>query len=384
MTQFVPVWSGVALYSRRLARLQLGLVASGLGGVAASFLLVAPTWLPVAGLLALAGFWAFVCNVALTLRRARPWDVTERHFALALVAFALVPVLGVLLGLAAVRPELVPVSYLSLRATHATVAVFGAVLLTVAGALAQLAPMFTQCADHPVDGWLQRVEAATFPLGVVCLAGGRLLGEAALARVGGLLVVTGLTAVGVLLGRRLWGARVEPSPMLRRYAVTALALVLWAATALPAWLADPLSPRATFGHPAVGGLLLAVAVGFVVVGSLYHIVPFLVWVDEYSDRLGLADVPSVDDLYDDRVARVDLACTLLGSLLVLAQSVLAGESLLVAGGLLVVGGLALVVWNLLDAVRTHAATGVVGVAVPGWGPDGGRVGVADGRGDSEG
>nr|WP_264475119.1 hypothetical protein [Salinirubrum litoreum] len=362
MTQFVPVWSGVQLYSRRLTRLQLPLVASGLLGVAGSLLLVEPTWLPVAGVVALLGFWTFVANVALTLRRARPWDVTERHFALALVAFTLVPTFGVLLGLSSARPGLVSVPYVALRATHATVAVFGAVLLTVAGALAQLAPMFTQCGDHPVDRHLQRIEEATLPAGVVLLAGGRLLSVSVVARLGAVAVVAGVSAVALLLGRRLWGARVAPSPMLRRYAVGAVALLLWAGTTPPAWLADPLSSRATVGHPAVGGFLLAVAVGFVVVGTLYHVVPFLVWVEEYSDRLGLSDVPAVDDLYDDRLARLDLLATGSGASLV-GLGVPAATQ---AGGLLVLVGLVIVTANLLGVLRAHAATGLAGVVFPRW------------------
>jgi hypothetical protein len=385
MTQFVPVWSGVTLFSRRLARLQLPLVAGGVLGVAVALLLVAPAWLPVAGGVALVGFWAFVGNVALTLRRARPWDVTERHFALALLAFTAVPVLGVLLGLSYAQPGLPSVSVVGLRGAHVTVAVFGAVLLTVVGALAQLAPMFTQCGDHPADRYLQSIEEATLPAGVALLAGGRVLRSAAAARIGGLLVVVGLTAAGVLLARRLWAARVDASPMLRRYAVAAVALCLWAASALPTWLADPLSPRATVGHPAVGGPLVAVAVGFVLVGTLYHVVPFLVWVDQYSHQLGLADVPSVDDLYDSRLARVDLAASVGGALLVLVAAVRQSDVLVGVGGLLVVTGLAVATVTLLDVVRRHAATGLAGVLVP----EGARPTVRSGRrtgdpGESEG
>jgi hypothetical protein len=384
VTQFVPVWSGVSLYSRRLARLQLPLVAGGLLGVAVSFLLVEPAWLPVAGTVALAGFWTFVANIALTLRRAGPWDVTERHFALALIAFTLVPVLGVLLGLAAVAPGVLPVTYVALRATHATVGVFGAVLLTVAGALAQLAPMFTRCGDHPADAYIQRAGEAALPAGVALLAGGRLLRHAVVARVGGVLVAAGVAAVALLLARRLAGARVDASPMLRRYAVAALAFLLWAGTAVPGWLANPLSPQTAVGHPAVGGPLLAVAVGFVVLGTLYHVVPFLVWVEEYSDRLGLADVPAVDDLYDDRLARLDLLATGLGAVLVGLGAALGVAAATATGGLLVVVGLAVVTANLLGVLRAHAATGLAGVLVPNRARRRVRRGTDDRSGDSEG
>ncbi len=45
MTQFVPVWSGTDLYSRRLASVQLVLVTVGLTGFAFAFILGVFVWL---------------------------------------------------------------------------------------------------------------------------------------------------------------------------------------------------------------------------------------------------------------------------------------------------------------------------------------------------
>ena len=76
--------------------------------------------------------------------------------------------------------------------------------------------------------------------------------------------------------------------------------------------ADPLNPAATFGAPGTTHLLLFGAVGFVVAGTLYHVVPFIVWVHRYSDRLGFEPVPMIDDLYDARLAAVDFAALSIG------------------------------------------------------------------------
>jgi len=72
---------------------------------------------------------------------------------------------------------------------HATLAVFGAVLTTVVGALYQSATMFTQSELAGVDLPPQRFEATLYPVGVLLLAGGRLLGAPRPTRVGGVLVV---------------------------------------------------------------------------------------------------------------------------------------------------------------------------------------------------
>lgn len=56
MTQFVPVWSGTTLHSRRLASAQLALVTVGLAGFATALLAAAPAWLAPAGALVVLGF----------------------------------------------------------------------------------------------------------------------------------------------------------------------------------------------------------------------------------------------------------------------------------------------------------------------------------------
>ncbi|WP_435176730.1 hypothetical protein [Halorussus sp. AFM4] len=368
MTQFVPVWSGVDLHSRRLAVAQLGLVAGGVAGFAGLLLAGRLDWLPVAGAAMLAGFWTFVYNVGRTLWRAATpddadagdgagpaLDPTERHFALALGYVLPVTALGLLLALDFVRPTLAPAGLARPRvvAAHATLAVFGIVLTTVLGALYQLATMFTQTELHAVDETLRRVEERTYPAGVLVLAAGRLIDHVWLARLGAAAVLVGLLAFAAVLARKLRETRVERTPMLSRYAVVALALPAWALAAAPAWLADPTDPAATFGHPAAGHLLAAGAVGFVVLGTLYHVVPFIVWVRRYSDRVGLEPVPTIDDLYDDRLAAVDFWLTLGGVGLLLAGEVWGSGSARLAGGVAATLGFAVFAANLAGVVVRH-------------------------------
>ncbi|MFB6252030.1 MAG: hypothetical protein ABEI27_10175 [Halobellus sp.] len=90
MTQFVPVWSGTTLHSQQLAELQLWGVAVGLWGLVGCLLVGAYAWFPVFGVVLLAGFWTFVYNVGRTLLGVRLWDVTERHFVIALDVLLLV------------------------------------------------------------------------------------------------------------------------------------------------------------------------------------------------------------------------------------------------------------------------------------------------------
>ncbi|WP_135535769.1 hypothetical protein [Halostella pelagica] len=387
MTQFVPVWSGTELHSRRLATAQLWLVTAGLAGFAGSLLTDRYDLLPYAGGFMLTGFWTFVYNVGRTLATARPLDVTERHFALALAYFLVLTVLGLSLAVGFTRPLFYdsPVARGDVVATHATLAVFGAVLTTVFGALYQLATMFTQTELHGIDSSLRTVEEVGYPVGVVALAVGRLFGNVSLARVGGVLVVGSVLCVAVILARKLTETSVEWTPMLSRYAVAAGAMAVWAILTLPAWVADPLARDATFGAPGARTLLLFGVVGFVVFGTLYHVVPFIVWVHRYSDRLGFEPVPMIDDLYDDRIAAADFVALVVGiGVLAAADLLEAADAQSVprfgvdaAGAFVLVGSLAFAT-NLLLVLRRHGPQSLPAVLV------GGRVGNGDAAGDDGG
>ena len=363
MMQFVPVWSGVALYSRRLARWQLRLVVVGLLGFVGAWLGGTLTVLPAAGAVMLAGFWTFAYNLGRTLASARPWDVTERHFAYALTFLVAVTALGLSLAVDFVRPVYATLGLARPRvvAGHATLAVFGVVLTTIVGAIYQLATMFTQTEFDRIDDALRTVERVWYPLAVVVLAAGRVVGSAPVVRAGAVAVCLSLAAVAVVVGRQLLATRVEWSPMLSRYAVAVVALLAWAAWTLPAWLLDPLA-LTTFGAGS-GAFLLAAGVGFVVLGTLYHVVPFIIWERRYSDLLGYEDVPMIDDLYDDRLAAADFACLVAGALSLVAggPGPLPGW-LAPVGGALLLAGVVLAIANLALTVRRHAPQSLLGIA----------------------
>jgi len=355
MTQFVPVWSNAPVHSRRLANAALALVAVGVAGIAGAFLAASADWIHGFGGLLVAGIWTFAYNLARTLPPVREFDATEAHFAFALACFVVLAALGFLLAFDLSTPVL-PVAGVTRSQVvggHATLAVFGAVLTTVFGALYQLATMFTQTEIAGRDQYLAYAEYA-YPAGVVALAAGRLFAVRALAVAGGLVMAVGAFAFAVLLVKKLSEGRVERTPMLTRYAVAAVALAAWSPLAAREWVAAPLSRAALFGPTTGVHLLFVGVVGFVVMGSLYHVVPFIVWVHRYSDRLGFEPVPMIDDLYDDRVAAADGALVALGTVaLILGQAGVAPAPASLAGGAaLAVGSLAFTA-NLVGVVYRH-------------------------------
>lgn len=357
MTQFVPVWSGATLHSHRLASLQLALVAVGLVGFVAGLTFGSLSWLLPFGGLMLAGFWAFVYNVGRTLATVESYDVTERHFLLALGFFAVLTALGFLLAVDFTRPLFagLPVVRAQVVAAHATLAVFGAILTTVYGALYQLGTMFTQTELHGVDEYLRPVEEVGHPVGVVLLAAGRFGDSVFAARLGAVLVLGAALAFSAILARKLFEMQVDWTPMHARYAVVAPGLAGWALLTIPAWLRAPTAPAHLFGAAGSVHLFVLGTVGFVVVGTLYHVVPFVVWVHRYSDRLGFEDVPMIDDLYDDRLALADGVLVASGTLLlVLAEWFRLSPAVSLAGGGLVSLGIVAFSANMLLVLHRHS------------------------------
>ena len=225
-------------------------------------------------------------------------------------------------------------------------------LTTVLGALYQLATMFTQTRPHGVDVHLRRFEEVAFPCGVLALASGRLLGSRLLALLGAGLVVLALIAFSAILGRRLVETRVPWTPMLSRYAVVTVALAAWAAIAALTWARTPLARASLFGSANTTHLLFLGVVGFVVMGSLYHIIPFIVWMNRYSDLLGLESVPMIDDLYDSRLATLDLGLLLAGGTVLTLDGVVSLPAIVgLLGGIATVLGFLVFAANMALVIR---------------------------------
>lgn len=363
MTQFVPVWSGVRLHSHRLAAMQLPLVGLGLLGLAVGYAVGAFDVVAGGSILAFAGFGVFVYDVGRTLLSVRPWDVTESHFALAVGFFLFAVAIGTTLALD-FRYRLYPIGSVGRTNAidaHLTLAVFGGILATIIGALYQLAPMFTQADTSRFDRSVRAVELRIFPVGVLALAGGRLFDVAFVATLGGFAVAISVAAFVLFLGRQLSAATVIPGPMLPRYGVATILGGLWALSAGYAWLLDPVSSTTRFGFGEIGTVLLFGTIGFVIVGTLYHVVPFLIWVHRYSYRVGFEPVPMIDDLYESRLERLDLAIMTLGTGVLLVGTLgLSGGSEI--GSAVLVAGVFIFLTNVARTVTTHAADVFVPVA----------------------
>lgn len=359
MTQFVPVWSSVNLHSQKLARLQLLLVTVGVAGMSGGFITNQNLILPIFGVLVVLGFWTFVYNIGRSLPFfERKMDITEFHFSFSLIFFLLLTVFGYSLALNRVFPSLLSSHRLQLLSVHATFAVYGAVLTTILGALYQLGTMFTQTELYGIDHYLRKIEKMGYPSGVFVFAVGNLTQSKLIAVLGGLMLVLSILSFGAILLRRVYHTQVDWTPIIRRYALVGTGMLFWSVLFLPNFLSQPLDTGTLFGSSRAIIMLFIGVIGLTLMGTLYHVIPFIIWVHTYSDRLGFEPVPLVDDLYSERMAKADIFFIVGGAVCLFIGEGL-GEILTTIGVVLVTVGAFVFVFNMFRTVHNHSPYTIV-------------------------
>jgi hypothetical protein len=335
--QLIPVALERPIWSRRVARWQLAILAVAVIGMVAHFYL--GTWpglAGAAGLLAV-GIALYLLNVGLSLRGFTRWTFTARLVMLGYSGLALTTLFGLFLAVNHVWPFL-PGEFFPTLHAHVQLAILGWVTPMIFGVAARVYPMFL-LAPGP-RGWASLLQFWGLALGVPAVVVG-------LVGVPGLAVLGALAVAVAALGHTGWVvemARGRKRPGLDwglRFTLTATAFVLPAAVLGVALAADWLSgPRAALTYAVV---VLGGWISLTVVGMMLKIVPFLVWYRVYSPRAGREPVPTLSQLSSPRLE--GLTYTLLtGGVVLLAVTVSVGDAawIRVAGTVLSLGALSFV------------------------------------------
>lgn len=296
MHQLVPVVFEVPVRSERLAWGALGLYAAGTAGLVGHLWQMATGWTLVlsAGALWLA-LVLYTANLVLTLSKRRTLSLTGVYVLCALGWLLTAASLGFALAFNLHAPWL-PMSHLQLLRAHAHVAALGFFGLLIMGVAFRLMEMFLLA--HGASERAGQVALGALNAGLLLLlVHDTFSAPTLLMALSLVLLAVGIVAFLVQV-RRIWVRRMKKLPdaawrfTLASFTYLALALVL----GLVLWTA-PLSPG--LGQRLVlayGLLALPGFVGSVVVGQLYKILPFLVWLHRFSPLVGLKKIPSAAQL----------------------------------------------------------------------------------------
>lgn len=310
--QFIPVMTSTQLYSQRLPLVSFIAIVAGLLAMIAGFLgldgvaLTSAIYLPLGGVLVLAGFTLGVANLAMTLWGARPLLLPARFVAAGLGFLLVTALIGLAFALALTLSN--PSAFLlNLDAgglmLHVLGGLGGWVTLTAMGVSYRLLSMFMLAPEAP--RWTSHAAFFATAGGIFIFITAGLIDSGAGISAG---LFTSFGAFLALLGaafyladiRHLYRVRVRRQLELNSIAAAA-ALALFACVIAGAAMAAAFGVLARF-IPALSYLFIFGWLSGLGLSQLYKIVPFMTWLDVFGKRLGKGPVPRVQDLVNERRA----------------------------------------------------------------------------------
>lgn len=324
MYQLVPVALETKLYSERLARWQFVFHLVGFIGMVWMFRVWNMKQVGHFGSVMVVGVGLFVFNIAHTLLRVPKWNVVATAITSALVWFSFTVIAGlsiaaakcsyesteglataggvrsVVSGLRAVGTFMAHFDSISAMHAHAHLGVVGFFAMLIVGVSYKLVPMFT----------LSEIQNHRRAILSVALLNTGLLGAVVsiLLRspwkfVFALVIVAALAVYGceltaIVRARKRstidWGVKSFLTAVTMLAPLSLLAAVL-------SWPRLPLNVFTGQLENLYGFLGLIGFVTFAIVGMLHKIIPFLVWFHSYSPYIGRAQVPSLAEMYSERL-----------------------------------------------------------------------------------
>lgn len=322
--------AGVALLAGGFAWGRFEIVGLGGGAMTAG-----------AGILVVAVWRTFLAS---SRRDAIAWS-----FPLAVSWLAATGAFGIVLALNRRGPFL-PLSVLDLLRAHAHVGLAGFFLTLLQGATFQLVPMFTM-ADLRRPRWV-RAGLGLAQAGLLVLTPGIACGKTVVAIAGAMLVAAGVACSGVALVATFRSRRRRVlDPGVKAFALGAV--VLGFATAIGVGLAAARLPGETmFAAAAAYGVAVIVgALGFMILGMLCKIVPFLVWMKVYGPRAGRQPVPQATALGSRALEHVWIAAHVVAVFVVLVAILSGAQSVAGVGAALLAVSAALFLFNIARILR---------------------------------
>jgi hypothetical protein len=300
--QLVPVALQVPIASERLGRWLFPLYLLAVIALIVGFWLFDTRLLVLAGGLILLSGLVYLYNMARTLARVKSWDPIAVHIAVSFGHMGLVGLLAVLLILHN-RFGLLGPAFLPTLKTHVLLAVVGFVSVLTMGVAYKLIPMFTLTEDlwSPSLSWAE--------LGLVHLG---LAGLIVSFYAPGVPWLGWLGAIALLGGVGLFGWQIVFLYAGRRRRVFDIAMPFTLAGTAWFLLAVLIGSLAMVGllpasvdlWKALAYLLLLGWMGQMILGMMYKITTFLVWLNKYAARIGREPVPRLDDLYSREVGMI--------------------------------------------------------------------------------
>lgn len=345
MYQLVPVALETKLYSEKLARWHYVLHTVGFAGMVAMFWVWDMKQVGHFGSAFGFGVILFAYNLTRTLLRIPRWNVVAVGITSALFWLVMTMVAGLFLASAKCWPKINPLDPIASMHAHAHLGVLGFFVMMLVAVSYKLIPMFTLSEVRNPRRALTSI--VLLNVGLLGLAFTVLLGSAwklafALVAIAGL-VCFGVEVLAILRSRKRavldWGLKQFLVALALLAPLSALAIML-------CWPGLPLTALTAQLETVYGLLALLGVLSFAIVGMLHKVIPFLVWYASYSKQIGRAKVPSLSDLYSERLQKISFAFLMLGLASMCLSAALGHERAVQASLVALLLGLGAFGWNV--------------------------------------
>ncbi len=349
--QLVPVVLEVPLWSPRLAEWQFWIYLVGVLGLTSGFWTFdLGAYLDASAALILIAGYLFIWNMMQTMRFVKKWDLTSYFLSAGMFYFFFTITLGTTLAFNLGHSFLIR-SHLDYLKVHAHLGLIGWVLMIIMGVALRLIPMFSL--SHGTShryAWLAFILVNVGLLGMVIerviFADTKLTPFFAILAAAGVLAY--LVQIFLILRHRMRKAL----DVAMRHSIVSFSLIFAVVLIAVALQRLPLSIQMTERTTLLYGFLaLFGGISSLIIGQMYKIVPFLVWLNRYAPLAGTQAVPTMKELVNVSIARTEL--WLLGaSLALIAIGILTAiQPMIAVGGSLLFGASVLFGYNILQTFR---------------------------------
>ncbi len=299
MYQLVPTVIGTELRMPKIAEASYFLINIGLILLLLSFARILPFF--VSSPAYILGVAFFLISIISTIRYARLKSISV-YFFLVAVVFYLAGTVYAFLGMTGKIPFKITI--------HSHILTAGFVTFTTFGGLYELFPMLSLRKLRSLK--LSYLTLLFLAISIIALLLGFQLSNPDLIRAGGIGFASSFYLLVLNLLLTLARKPETPSPLdiSVKFFLSGLFFGIVGITL-------PLFNVSDFSHTH---LLMVGWITLTIIGAEYHIVPMITWMEKYSAKLGLEEIPMISDLFNLRLANLLLLSSIAGVLLLVVDS----------------------------------------------------------------
>jgi len=297
MYQLLPVTLLVPIYSNKLAWTQFWVFFIGYAGLIYGFWVMDTLSMFIFGSIAFTGVSLFITNMALSVKRLKKWNWMSVIIATALFYLFMTVLFGLLLVINYYY-ELWPNAHNDILYSHITFGLVGWLSTVIMGFSYKMAPMFAL--SHGYSEKYAKWIFLFLQAGIISVFTGLFADISWLTWTGLLLAIIGylffVLQLRLIIKKRL-KTNLDIGFKAAIYSVYFTGIIL---------ILAPIGffvLQESFILPFVY-LFITAWIGLSILGYLFKIVPFLVWTDKYSDRVGKEPVPMLKDMVDEKKGKL--------------------------------------------------------------------------------